>query len=565
MRHLPGAFALSAAIALAAYSAAACSGPGQQAAARTAASRASIPVRPGNASSLRVGDRLKVSVPAGAVTGHGILTASITTAPASAPQGLSFAAPAYHLQLTGSRLSGSLTLAVHLFQISPPGAAATPVNPLLVYYDPASGGWRPAFSRYSASTQTLTASIPHLSTWSVLRLSAPKIHAKQNGSLSAFFSPANAATPTCPGAGQLTARGISVTADHGNLVTWCAGISGAGAAVLRVSSNRSYPLETEYPASWTARSISPPDPIVTQIVSALPSLLSRLSGNPVLVIPAGDTAQFSVPAGSSGETLTLPSAQSMIIDGILYGVDTLAMTFSEIPGVSPATPTRLAQELQLAFQVKDCATQLDGLATSASFPGADAVGSIFRSAADITLGCLAQVPPAAFGASAASTVFVAGSINWLIDGIRQLLGSAQAAIDDATNAPGYQIRVISRTSTPAGGSAAALTGTWTGDYTCSQGLTGLRLTIQAITGGTLTAVFSFFAVPSNPGVPSGSYTMTGRYNATSESFRQGHWISQPAGYEMVDLSAGPPSHGDTLLGGTVTTAGCGSFSVHKTR
>ena len=111
--------------------------------------------------------------------------------------------------------------------------------------------------------------------------------------------------------------------------------------------------------------------------------------------------------------------------------------------------------------------------------------------------------------------------------------------------------------------ASTLTGTWTGTYNCNQGETGLRLVINANSDGKLTATFSFFAVPSNPGVPSGEFSMTGSFTAKGENFTQQHWIRQSAGYEMINLSAGPPANGGTVLNGNVSFAGCTTFSVKK--
>jgi eukaryotic-like serine/threonine-protein kinase len=111
--------------------------------------------------------------------------------------------------------------------------------------------------------------------------------------------------------------------------------------------------------------------------------------------------------------------------------------------------------------------------------------------------------------------------------------------------------------------APGLAGTWTGTYVCSQGETGLRLAIQATAGGALTATFNFYAVPANPGVSSGSFTMTGTSSHSGVHLTYGHWIKEPAGYMMVDLSAPPASNGGALLSGTVTTPGCTTFSVKK--
>jgi serine/threonine-protein kinase len=103
--------------------------------------------------------------------------------------------------------------------------------------------------------------------------------------------------------------------------------------------------------------------------------------------------------------------------------------------------------------------------------------------------------------------------------------------------------VSHRSTSSAAANTPVLTGTWTGSYICSQGLTGLRLVVRAARGGTLTGTFSFYALPANPGVPSGEGTITGTYSATRTDIRPGHWIRQPPGYVLVGLIAGRSSLG----------------------
>ena len=61
--------------------------------------------------------------------------------------------------------------------------------------------------------------------------------------------------------------------------------------------------------------------------------------------------------------------------------------------------------------------------------------------------------------------------------------------------------VSHRSTSPAAANTPVLTGTWTGSYICSQGLTGLRLVVRAAPDGTLTGTFSFYALPANPRCP----------------------------------------------------------------
>ena len=105
-------------------------------------------------------------------------------------------------------------------------------------------------------------------------------------------------------------------------------------------------------------------------------------------------------------------------------------------------------------------------------------------------------------------------------------------------------------------------GVWSGTYTCSQGLTGMRLTITGSGGDTVKATVEFYPVASNPGVPDGSYALTGNYSASSGLVLiPDHWINEPPGYAMVGLS-GPPPDGSSMHG-TIQQTGCTTFSVTR--
>jgi len=114
--------------------------------------------------------------------------------------------------------------------------------------------------------------------------------------------------------------------------------------------------------------------------------------------------------------------------------------------------------------------------------------------------------------------------------------------------------------------SAALSGTWTGTYFCgnNNGLTGLTLTIAAQPNGTLIGVFSDYAIPSNPHLPSAEYTLTGTYSDAGMAFGQGDWVRRPPGYVMSNLTAGPPAAGGTTLTGNIASPLCTTFTVTKT-
>lgn len=113
---------------------------------------------------------------------------------------------------------------------------------------------------------------------------------------------------------------------------------------------------------------------------------------------------------------------------------------------------------------------------------------------------------------------------------------------------------------------AGLLGLWEGTYTCTQGLTGMRLRIRRSSDNGLEAVFRFFAHPSNPGVPSGAYLMKGTYTDDGVLRLQGErWIRRPANYLMVDLVARIPVNRPSRISGTIESDGssCTTFSVTR--
>jgi hypothetical protein len=117
--------------------------------------------------------------------------------------------------------------------------------------------------------------------------------------------------------------------------------------------------------------------------------------------------------------------------------------------------------------------------------------------------------------------------------------------------------------------AAFLNGTWEGSYTCHQGLTRLKLVIDAKSTTDIDAVFMFSAHPQNPNVPSGRFRMEG----TLETFNSPDipdlldlkgtaWMNQPSGWIMVDLR-GDVSSSKQRIVGNVPSPGCSTFEVTK--
>jgi hypothetical protein len=114
-----------------------------------------------------------------------------------------------------------------------------------------------------------------------------------------------------------------------------------------------------------------------------------------------------------------------------------------------------------------------------------------------------------------------------------------------------------------------LNGTWDGSYICRQGLTKLRLVIEAKSTTEINAVFLFSPHPQNPNVPSGRFRMVGTLEVFNSSdipdlldLKATAWINRPSGYETVDLR-GDISKSQRKITGNVITPGCSTFEVIK--
>jgi hypothetical protein len=106
---------------------------------------------------------------------------------------------------------------------------------------------------------------------------------------------------------------------------------------------------------------------------------------------------------------------------------------------------------------------------------------------------------------------------------------------------------------------------WEGTYRCAQGLSAVRLTIDASAGGDAVAIYEFGAVPSNPTVPSGSFRLRGRMTGTANhfegDFEAEEWIVRPPNFHMVGMSV--ETRDPRTLAGTIRHPSCSDFEATR--
>lgn len=78
------------------------------------------------------------------------------------------------------------------------------------------------------------------------------------------------------------------------------------------------------------------------------------------------------------------------------------------------------------------------------------------------------------------------------------------------------------------------------------------------------ALFNFYATAGNPGIPEGTYRMSGIYNSETGELSLGgmEWVVQPKNYDMVPLKGKVESSQDFFTG-RIQFQGCKQFSLRR--
>jgi hypothetical protein len=109
---------------------------------------------------------------------------------------------------------------------------------------------------------------------------------------------------------------------------------------------------------------------------------------------------------------------------------------------------------------------------------------------------------------------------------------------------------------------------WAGTYTCAQGITNVRLTIETRTGGgAATGHFEFGPNDANKSVPRGDYWLKGAMHADADGklevkLRPDRWGTRPSGYVMVGLTARSGRDQHSLVG-TIDYETCTTISLER--
>ena len=111
---------------------------------------------------------------------------------------------------------------------------------------------------------------------------------------------------------------------------------------------------------------------------------------------------------------------------------------------------------------------------------------------------------------------------------------------------------------------------WAGKYLCAQGVSAVRLRIEAAPDGSARAIFEFGPSDDNPNpVARGSYQLVGALYFDDKGLLEikmapDQWIDQPPNYSMVGFYASSDP-GQRVMRGKIEHASCDWIEVTRQR
>jgi hypothetical protein len=108
-----------------------------------------------------------------------------------------------------------------------------------------------------------------------------------------------------------------------------------------------------------------------------------------------------------------------------------------------------------------------------------------------------------------------------------------------------------------------MSGEWSGRYICRQGVTGVHVVFS---NDGSRALFHFYGLPENPGVPEGCFSMSGFFDPASGvlNLTAGAWIVRPHNFMTANVSGNLDPTGQILTGRILGPAGCTNIVMART-
>jgi len=393
----------------------------------TAAVKAGVPT------SLQVDPMLRVDLPADAVDADTTLYVRQATPPA-VPAGL-HAAALWDVALDGARLTAPATLT----WTAPRAADGVPPGLLPVFYDEQAERWTPADARTDPATGAVVVTTTHFSRWGLFTWDPGALTRTLTDTLTGFVAPPPVNPPACPGEQDARTAGVQVRSSDGDLVRWCVGRQN-DVTVLQVTNNRGYALSLVHPADWRMTDLGPQQPLLDAVATTVGRLAtSTPRGYSLVMLGPGQTLSLQV-RGTRTDVQVEPSPPAFLGSALVYGLETLSMTFGAVPGGPDVSNGKLVELARGVLKNAECVSSFRKLAGQ-DVTTPDALFEVWKNAVGLSFGCLEKQWKTTYGDEGVLATFWLGAVTWLADGVGLVVQGVTAMKDTIQNVGGYVIRV----------------------------------------------------------------------------------------------------------------------------
>ena len=214
-----------------------------------------------------------------------------------------------------------------------------------------------------------------------------------------------------------------------------------------MTNNRGCALSLLRPVSWDMRSLGPEQPLLDSIANTVAAWATAAPrGYRSEMLGPGQTVELTV-RGPYTDVAVSPSGAAFDLSALVYGLQTLSMTFGKVPDGPDVSNGKLVELARAVLDDADCVSNFQKLAAA---DGSTAGGLVdgFKSAVTLTFTCLEKVEKIQFSANELLAGFWLGALVWLADGVKQIFQGFVALVDTVQNIGGYIIRVTLPAATP---------------------------------------------------------------------------------------------------------------------
>lgn len=377
---------------------------------------------------LQVPNGPTVTVPIGAVDADGTLVAELREDAPALAEGMAVV-PVWDIHLDDAVLTGDLTITMP-YEVGPDTLVGA-----LAYFDAATDQWTPVAANVDEGAHTMSASVRHLSLWSVFAWSVNSLKGWFEDTLRDTFGPPDVDQPVCEGEAAFR-KSVSVTSDDGDRVRWCAGVE-SGQEVLRLTNARSYSVEVRLPEGWTVVDLRPALGIIDSFAQGLAD--AGLFSDQRMIVAPGQTLTIVAPQGTGGTAVVHPSGGAYILDALAFGFKTLAMVTAKVPGGPAVDASKTSDVLHGALETTECVDNLRAFVVDDAPESAGEVKDLMLTVFGISFGCLGKAWGANYGVGGVIATLVVGFVTWVISGVETLVNGVKGFWDQVTDLDGYQI------------------------------------------------------------------------------------------------------------------------------